>query len=197
MNGLKDNSRRILTQDRGRDEDTKRLMPFWGGLIIWGALAFCAGWSSFIAIGAGKDSDGADSTDSSSLFALGLYLGLACFSLLMVVYSWNRKTIWKPVSLDNANMNPFPILSSAHFSALLTGPSEALQLSAVICYFLWPTGEDPSDADWASRLLLWGDYSSSAKFHTSMILSLVTGVLWAIMISLPAVIPSSWQTSEW
>ena len=196
MDSLRQHQRTTGIPSREADRSaSNRSFHSWEGN-LWSALAFCSGWSSYIAAEAGEDSESADTTQSSTYFSLCLYLGIAAFATFLVLYSWNRKTYWKPVSLNNAKMNPFPSLSSAHLSAMLTGPFEALQLSAVTCYFLWPTADDPSSSHWASRMLFWGSYSTSANFHTSLILYLLTGLVWIVKNSDTAVMVATVNNND-
>jgi hypothetical protein len=163
-------------------------VPFFFGCAIWAGLAFAAGWGTKLAMDAGEGSDGASDTASSNYFALVTYCTMAGLIVCVVFYSWNRKTLWQPVMLNNAKLNPFPSLTSSHISAILTGPMEALQLSAIACYFLWPTTTSDGQATWAARLLLWGDYSSSFSYHTSMNVAIAMGLGWLVVVTLPALI---------
>lgn len=164
------------------------------GFAVWGSLAVAAVVLTVQAAKAGESKP--EDTGSVLQFAIYLLGGLAAYFIVIYLLALNRRIMQQPVGMEQARSNPYPTISTAHIYASLTGPFEAAQLCAVVCYFLWPTQSDASTATWAAQVLAWGDDSDHYIYHTSMNVAVTAALVWFVLVTLPSVIMTLNITEE-
>ena len=179
-------STRMQLPHRNRETSPGVVMLASFGLVVWSGLVVTAALLTKQAVETGDSEPG--KTGATLKFAIYLFGALVAYLVVVVVRSFNRKVMLQPVGMEQAQKNPCPTISTAHIYAFLTGPFEAAQICAVVCYFLWPTQDDASSATWAAQILAWGDDSDHYIYNTSMNVALFAAFVWFVLVTLPPVI---------
>eukprot|EP01041_Mallomonas_annulata_P005561 gene5561-11191_t len=174
----------IDTQGGGGCSCFTTISKFIIGVIVWLALLGGA-----IAVTVFDQSVGTQGvyTDVFANSAL-LYL---CAAVLLILL-WSTHTVSSRGSYLTPNVVAVnsPKLSWSHVLALLTGPLEAIQLSAIVIFFFW---EDTSTANlgssegtFASQLMVWGDSGGGPNgYYDSTFVAIILVMIWAVVITLP------------
>lgn len=139
-----------------------------------------------------------------------LAIGSAMFGILLIsALSVANRPIYNKPDINAINILHF---NWNHIFALLTGPIESIQLSAVILYFFWNHARHNNDSgsnvntalgsdSFSATLLIWGNnhmysnkisgvYYDTGKKHslnTSVMIACLLVMIWAIIVSIPLV----------
>lgn len=157
------------------------------GLLVWiGYLAGSAAVSGVARLAGQQQALTQGVSASKALLWIGgaLFGTILVSAILMIIRNRHKPATY------------FDVAPSAwtwsHLLAVVTGPLESLQLSAVILFFFWSDdgtfGQDP----FSSVALLWGKQSAlTAGYFTATAVAFGAVALWAILIALPLAISSS------
>lgn len=159
------------------------------GILVWIGLFI----GSVLVSRAAKDAKHSSSdalSATSALFYMSIVLiGSLLFCALSV---FNRKIYQSPGNNPSHTVLKF---TWSHFLALLTGPMESLQLSAIVMYFFW-NKYDSNKADfnlgtdrYSSSVLSWcrdgGDYQG---YSIAVNIAVLTVFIWGMIVSIPLAI---------
>ena len=149
---------------------------FVNGLIAWAALL--AG-SIAVTVTSQNSSKSADFVNSSLLGICAALFLLLSFAVLNVR---SRSHYIKP----DEHADKSPKLTWSHILAVITGPAESLQLSAVILYFFGSVGSNSFGSVPFTGLLMWGYYKhDSSSYYISSTVACILVMVGGIMVTLP------------
>lgn len=151
------------------------------GILVWIGLLAGSIRVSQIANLSGEGVGVGDSLMTSNLSSISLFvLSASLFGVLTIsaISVFVRPTYHSPSSQGVKFLD----LSWGHIFAILTGPLESLQLSAVVMYFYWNNGDSN---DFPSRILMWDSHGGQNGFYVSSSIACVAVIVLGVLVAVP------------
>eukprot|EP01034_Spumella_vulgaris_P034259 gene34259-42247_t len=172
------------------------------GFVLWMALFAGSIRVGVIAYNAGFGLHSLTSIDASD----GLLIMSGCLFAVLIVAAGSLLTRGKEFLSVDSQASRGPELTWSHILAVLCGPFESLQLSAVVMYFFWSassthrnsseeraTSQLGSDS-FSSSFMVWGDAYERSDYHgyfSSTALAVLVMLFWCLLVSVPLVLSSA------
>ena len=146
------------------------------GLIFWAALL-----AGSIAV-----TIASQSSSKTSNFVNCSLMGICAANFVLLAFSIISLSARAHYVKPDEHADKSPRLAWSHILAIITGPVESLQLSAVVLYFFGSVGSNAFGDVPFTGLLLWGSYSNNTNsYYISSSVACLLVTVGGILVTLP------------